>query len=340
MDYCLVSIIINNYNYERFLRVAIDSALNQTYPYTEVIVVDDGSTDNSQEIIASYKNQVIPVLKENGGQASALNAGFAASQGDIIGFLDSDDVWFPHKVARVVEALQHFPEVGWVRHKLEVSNEELCSTGVTIPTFRGSHPIPPNPYLYLERVVNVSTSALILKRNLALQLFPIPEQVFGKSGAALETEERTAPGTWGDADVYLNLSSGTAGGVGYSLDEVLGYYRRHQSQQFANTTDVTRLLKCQIDLGRVVSAIWSEQMGVKRTAMHVYKHSLIVSFLEERSLWGIERWSILIKGLDGAITLFPKSSKLAVRQTVALLFAFITPQLWLKRLLQSQGFEA
>lgn len=61
----LVSIIINNYNYGRFLREAIDSALNQTYPHVEVIVVDDGSTDGSQEIITSYGDRVIPVLKEN-----------------------------------------------------------------------------------------------------------------------------------------------------------------------------------------------------------------------------------------------------------------------------------
>jgi glycosyltransferase involved in cell wall biosynthesis len=71
-DHPFVSILINNYNYGRFLQEAIDSALNQTYSPTEVIVVDDGSTDNSREIIASYGNKIIPVLKENGGQARPL----------------------------------------------------------------------------------------------------------------------------------------------------------------------------------------------------------------------------------------------------------------------------
>jgi len=61
--------IINNYNYGRFLKEAIDSGLNQTY-HVEVIVVDDGSTDNSQEIITSYGNRIIPVLKKNGGHFS------------------------------------------------------------------------------------------------------------------------------------------------------------------------------------------------------------------------------------------------------------------------------
>jgi hypothetical protein len=91
----LVSIIISSFNYGRFLRAAIDSALAQSYPHTEVIVVDDGSTDDSREIIASYGGHVIPILKENGGQASAFNAGFAASRGEAVCFLDSDDVLLP-----------------------------------------------------------------------------------------------------------------------------------------------------------------------------------------------------------------------------------------------------
>src|SRR5215217_1250210 len=90
-----VSVVVNNYNYGRFLGEAIDSALAQTYPRTEVVVVDDGSTDDSCSVIAGYDGRVVPVLKENGGQASAFNAGFAASRGDIVIFLDADDYLFP-----------------------------------------------------------------------------------------------------------------------------------------------------------------------------------------------------------------------------------------------------
>src|SRR5215213_900396 len=93
----LVSVIIDNYNYGRFLREAIDSALGQTYPRVEVIVVDDGSTDDSRAVIAAYGDRVVPVLKENGGQASAFNAGFAASRGELICFLDADDTFMPEK---------------------------------------------------------------------------------------------------------------------------------------------------------------------------------------------------------------------------------------------------
>ena len=96
------SIIISSYNYGSFLANCIDSALEQTYPHTEVIVVDDGSTDNSRDIIAQYGNGVTPLLKENGGQASALNAGLRASQGDVVIFLDSDDMLLPTTVEKAI----------------------------------------------------------------------------------------------------------------------------------------------------------------------------------------------------------------------------------------------
>src|SRR5687767_10569881 len=98
----LVSIIINNYNYGRYVAEAIDSALAQTYPWTQVIVVDDGSSDDSRLVIARYGDHVGTILKENGGQASACNAGFDVSQGEIICFLDADDTLFPAAVERAV----------------------------------------------------------------------------------------------------------------------------------------------------------------------------------------------------------------------------------------------
>src|SRR5438046_10766138 len=105
MSNALVSIIVNNYNYERFLTEAIDSALNQTYYNTEVIVVDDGSTDGSLEIIASYGHQSIPLLKGNGGQNAALNAGFSLSRGDVGWALNSEVGWFPAGVNRATATL-------------------------------------------------------------------------------------------------------------------------------------------------------------------------------------------------------------------------------------------
>jgi glycosyltransferase involved in cell wall biosynthesis len=84
--------IISSYNYGPFLQERIDSVLNQTSQNVGVIVVDDGSTDNSREIIASYGDRIIPVLKANGGQGSAINAGVAVSQAEMISYLDANDI--------------------------------------------------------------------------------------------------------------------------------------------------------------------------------------------------------------------------------------------------------
>src|SRR3981189_1813478 len=100
----LVSVIVNNYNYDRYLARCIESALAQTYQRTEVIVVDDCSTDGSREVIRRYPGGVAGLKAANAGQGSALNAGFVASHGDIVIFLDADDYLTPQAVARVVSA--------------------------------------------------------------------------------------------------------------------------------------------------------------------------------------------------------------------------------------------
>src|SRR5437016_2467824 len=120
------SVIVNNYNYARFLREAIDSALNQTYERAEVIVVDDGSTDGSQEIIAGYGDRIAAVFKQNGGQNSAFNAGFSLSRGDAILFLDSDDALLPTAVEAAMEALreQGVAKVHWPLVELDAASRE------------------------------------------------------------------------------------------------------------------------------------------------------------------------------------------------------------------------
>jgi glycosyltransferase involved in cell wall biosynthesis len=127
------SIIINNYNYGRFLGAAIDSALGQTYGDAEVIVVDDGSTDESREVIQSYGERVLGVLKENGGQASACNAGFTASRGHIVVFLDADDVLLPTAVQRSVELFDS-PRVVKVHWPLWEIDTQAVRTGRRKPT--------------------------------------------------------------------------------------------------------------------------------------------------------------------------------------------------------------
>lgn len=174
----LVSILINNYNYGRFISKAIDSALNQTYPHIEVIVVDDGSTDNSQEVITSYGDQIIPILKENGGQASAINAGFATSKGDIICFLDADDIFVPEKVEKVVNAFNSGQDIGWCFHRLKLID---ANTGELIRLSRRDNPSGEYDLRAdirrgdFSSLIAPATSALCFARSLLQQILPIFE---------------------------------------------------------------------------------------------------------------------------------------------------------------------
>lgn len=181
-DKCLVSIIINNYNYGHFLSYAIDSALNQTYDSIEVIVVDDGSTDNSPEIIANYGDKIVPVLKENGDHASTFNAGFAVAKGNIICCLDADDKFVLDKVSQIVEVFNSHPEIGWCFHPLQLINSETKEIlGVTraFPNLQEdiSTLCDMRSQLKQGRIAFYppSTSALCFRRSLLEQILPMPE---------------------------------------------------------------------------------------------------------------------------------------------------------------------
>lgn len=95
------SVVIANYNYGRFVGQAIESALSQDWPRLEVIVVDDGSTDDSAAVIRAYGDRITAVFKQNGGQREANNVGFQRSTGDVVIFLDADDLLVPGAVRAI-----------------------------------------------------------------------------------------------------------------------------------------------------------------------------------------------------------------------------------------------
>ena len=110
-----VSVIIPNYNYGRFLGAAIDSVLSQTFPCSEIIVVDDGSTDESLEILAKYKKDEVKIVQQkNGGVGAARNAGAKASSSDLLAFLDADDYWLPQKIEKQINRLLRDREFGFI----------------------------------------------------------------------------------------------------------------------------------------------------------------------------------------------------------------------------------
>lgn len=174
----LVSVVINNYNYGRYLRAAIDSSLAQSYPQVEVVVVDDGSTDDSREVIESYGNRIIPLIKSNGGQGSAFNAGFAASQGEIVIFLDADDELLDDAVDRVVKAWR--PGVAKVQFQLELVDDGGKSLGMLVPQFNG---FIPNGDIR-DRIVRFGeyptppSSGSAYSRAVLKQLMPLDEAIW------------------------------------------------------------------------------------------------------------------------------------------------------------------
>jgi glycosyltransferase involved in cell wall biosynthesis len=113
-----VSVLIDTYNHERFIEQAIVSVLEQDFPRSEreIIVVDDGSTDRTPEIVKKFEPRVRLLRKENGGQASAFNTGVPECKGEIVAFLDGDDWWAPGKLQAVAGALDSDALIGLVGH--------------------------------------------------------------------------------------------------------------------------------------------------------------------------------------------------------------------------------
>lgn len=107
-----VSVIIPNYNYSQYLGEAIDSVLVQTVSDTEIIVVDDGSTDGSKEVLESYGERITAVFQQNQGVSAARNHGVSLSKGEFVAFLDADDAWLPAKIERLLALFSDDPEIG------------------------------------------------------------------------------------------------------------------------------------------------------------------------------------------------------------------------------------
>jgi len=205
----LVSIVVNNYNYAPFLRQSIESALAQEYSRTEVVVVDDASTDGSPDIIRSFGNRIVAVLQDrNGGQAAALNAGFSASKGALVIFLDSDDYLYPTAVARAVSARKAGTAIIQYRlHLVDSDGRVLDLHPAKEIAFDSGNVV--SKLLRTGRYEGNVTSGNAFTRSALSEILPIPTKQF-RIGA----------------DGYLVTVAPFYGDV-VSIDEPLGAYRRH-----------------------------------------------------------------------------------------------------------------
>lgn len=172
-----ISIVITNYNFGRYLGDAIRSALDVRWPDKEVIVCDDGSTDDSRDVIESFGDRIKKVYKANGGQPSAANAAFPLTTGDIIFFLDSDDLLLP-QAAEVVNRVWNantskaqFPSI--------VIDQNGADTGKLWPNFRQDYrsDLIRAELIRTARYPTSATSGNAFSRKFLEELFPVPEDL-------------------------------------------------------------------------------------------------------------------------------------------------------------------
>jgi glycosyltransferase involved in cell wall biosynthesis len=311
----LVSVVITNYNYARFVRQCIDSVKAQSYGNIEIIVVDDGSTDDSRTVLESCEG-IRAIFQPNSGQAGALSAGVAASTGEIICLLDADDGWYPNKVARVVDLFGHQPDVLWLRHKLAMVSEQLEPMNAVVPGFKGSGMLQPEPVLLLEGLITAGTT-LALRRALADRVFPLV----------------VPPAVALDADDMILLARIVATGApGYSLDEVLGYYRRHLGERFGGH-DLVRLLNREAALSEGLASLFEGE----RVPTSVFKIRSVTAALEGARPWHAARLGNFLKGMKSALGLWQRP-RLCARQSSGLVLAYVAPGAWVEKLKRAQPF--
>jgi glycosyltransferase involved in cell wall biosynthesis len=167
-----VSVVITTYNYGKYLKRSISSVLNQDFPVNsrEIIVIDDGSTDDTQSILSEFGDQIRHIRQENLGQAVGINRAMEIAKGDIVAFLDPDDEWYPHKLKRIVPEFQDC-EVGMVQHLLDVKKSVRGST------FRFNNQLSSGKIG--ERTLtpdfrSMPTSALSFRRDILKRFLPAP----------------------------------------------------------------------------------------------------------------------------------------------------------------------
>ena len=173
------SVLIDTYNHERFIEQAIASVLEQDFQASEreILVVDDGSTDRTPEIVRKLGPQVRLLRKQNGGQASAFNAGIPECRGEVVAFLDGDDWWAPGKLSRVAEVLRASPELGMVGHgTITVFDDGSTQTEVLEKGRRFSLRSAEGAEMFSRRKSFLGTRTTIRRRVLE-KLLPVPEEI-------------------------------------------------------------------------------------------------------------------------------------------------------------------
>ena len=172
--------IIDTYNHERFVEEAIVSVLEQDFPRAEmeVIVVDDGSTDRTPEIVRKFEPRVRLLRKANGGQASAFNAGIPEARGEFLSFLDGDDWWARNKLTLAMKAFEAEPHLGLVGHgNILVYPDGHFLQEVLREGFRFQAKTAEGARLFRLRKSFLGTCRMVIRAGLMRRILPVPEEL-------------------------------------------------------------------------------------------------------------------------------------------------------------------
>jgi len=243
-----VSVLIDTYNHERFIEEAVTSVLEQDFPAAEreILVVDDGSTDRTPDILSKFASQIRIFQKPNGGQASAFNLGIPQCRGEIVAFLDGDDWWVPQKLSRVVQAMTEDPSVGIVGHGIihvQRDGSEIVETLLEACCIQGS--TMAGAFLFRRRAAFLGTSRMTIRADVLRRIGPVPTEIQIQ------------------ADEYLFTLASVLMSVRI-LPDALTFYRMHAENRFQlDHYDGQKLRRKQKSLATLAKALLQrlEELG-------------------------------------------------------------------------------
>jgi len=272
-----VSVIIPTYNSARYITAAVESVLAQTFTDYELIVVDDGSTDETRQVLQQYEGKLTYIYQENQGRSAARNTGIGAASGDYIAFLDSDDLWLPKKLECQVPILDHHPAVALVYSQLLY----IDSRGNPV-RFRGKWVYGDDESriiiadrckdLFLGCVVSGGGSNAVVRRSLLDEV-------------GLFDEALSYPEDW---DLWLRLSR--KGPFAY-IPEPLGYYRVYGWSKVLAIEASERLVAQHLRIIEKAVAAWDgdtderDQLRAQAVAT-IYTRAALANFQLGRALQG------------------------------------------------------
>jgi glycosyltransferase involved in cell wall biosynthesis len=302
-----ISVIIGAYNVERFVAAAIQSALSQTFGDFELIVADDGSTDDTLAVVREFTDSRISVLAfPHRGPTWLLNDCVARSRGRYLAFLDGDDVWAPRRLERHVEYMDARPGADLTFSLSRIIDENGRDTGITSRSFQG-----PLPFHHLLADNLMANGSAVMIRRTAL------EQA-GLFDTAMEASY--------DHDCWLRIALLRPGNI-LCIPEVLTFYRRRRGQI---TGDWRRMERASHHMAEKfhVSRPREAARAERRRRENLYRYLAMIAFESGAYAEGLK---LLLRSAAASPLHFLLTLR-SYKTALALAAGLLLPQRWLRRL--------